>query len=363
MKLVIVESPAKCAKIQGFLGSEYEVVASMGHIRALEESLDAVGLTTDFEPRYEFLKEKSKVHALLRTAAKGKEVVYLAADDDREGEAIAYSVALLLKLPLTTPRIVFHEITEKALKAAVASPRTLHMNRIYAQQARSQLDMMIGFTLSPILWSHVARGLSAGRCQTPALKLLVEKERHIQAFKSSSSWRITGQWQTASDAASAFRFSASLEDELEDETSAQNYLEGRMTNKKALVQTNTVKPWSSAPPEPLMTSTLQQQASALFGLSPKSTMGIAQKLYEGGHITYMRTDTTTLSQEAIEEARAWIETAYGKAYLGELKAEGTSSEPKKKTTKAPANVFTIAADTSEKEYLDCTDELTEDDYV
>jgi DNA topoisomerase-1 len=137
MNLVIVESPAKCSKIQGFLGSDFEVVASMGHIRALEESLDAVGLKTDFEPRYEFIAEKSKVQKQLKDAAKGKTTIYLAADDDREGEAIAYSVALLLKLPLaTTPRIVFHEITKKAILEAVASPRLLNMNRIMAQQAR-----------------------------------------------------------------------------------------------------------------------------------------------------------------------------------------------------------------------------------
>jgi len=193
MKLVIVESPAKCSKIQGFLGSDYEVVASMGHIRALEESLDAVGLKNDFEPRFEFIAEKSKVQKQLKDAAKDKTTIYLAADDDREGEAIAYSVALLLKLPLTTtPRIVFHEITKPAILSAVASPRTLNMNRIMAQQARSQLDMMIGFTLSPILWNQVARGLSAGRCQTPALKLIVEKEDQVAKFKATSSWKITG---------------------------------------------------------------------------------------------------------------------------------------------------------------------------
>ena len=167
MKLVIVESPAKCGKIQGFLGPEYEVVASMGHIRALEESLDAVGLTNDFEPRFEFISEKSKVQKQLKEAATGKTTVYLAADDDREGEAIAYSVALLLKLPLTTtPRIVFHEITKDAILKAVEKPRRLNMDRIWAQQARSMLDMLIGFTLSPLLWTQVARGLSAGRCQT-----------------------------------------------------------------------------------------------------------------------------------------------------------------------------------------------------
>jgi DNA topoisomerase-1 len=327
MKLVIVESPAKCSKIQGFLGPEFQVVASMGHIRSLEESLDAIGLTTDFEPRFEFLKEKSKVQKDLKEAAKGKTVVYLAADDDREGEAIAYSVALLLKLnTATNPRIVFHEITKAAIEKAVANPRTLNMDRIWAQQARAMLDMLIGFTLSPILWTQVARGLSAGRCQTPALKLLIEKERAIKSFKSSSSWRITGQWRDAKGV-----FPATLEDELEDEDSATTYLDLRRTDRKAVVQTNTVRPWSSAPPDPLMTSTLQQQASALFSLSPKATMQIAQKLYEAGHITYMRTDKATLSEEAVTEARAIIEANWGPTYLGpETKVVKEEVKPKGK---------------------------------
>jgi DNA topoisomerase I len=330
MKLVIVESPAKCGKIQGFLGPEYQVVASMGHIRALEESLDAVGLTNDFEPRFEFISEKSKVQKQLKEAAAGKTMVYLAADDDREGEAIAYSVALLLKLPLTTtPRIVFHEITKDAILKAVEKPRRLNMDRIWAQQARSMLDMLIGFTLSPLLWTQVARGLSAGRCQTPALKLIVEKERSIKSFKSSSSWKIGGSWtSTASSLSPQTGFEAALEDQLEDEESATNYLEIRRDGKRATVVSNMVRPWSSAPPDPLITSTLQQQASALFGLSPKSTMQVAQKLYEAGHITYMRTDKAVLSEEAVKEARAVVESKWGVAYLGDLGKVGKKEAKK-----------------------------------
>jgi DNA topoisomerase-1 len=341
MKLVIVESPAKCSKIQGFLGPEFEVVASMGHIRALEESLDAVGLTTDFEPRFEFISAKSKVQKDLKEAAKGKSMVYLAADDDREGEAIAYSVALLLKLPLTTtPRIVFHEITKDAILKAVEKPRTLNMDRIWAQQARTMLDMLIGFTLSPILWTQVARGLSAGRCQTPALKLLVEKERAIKSFKPSSSWKIGGSWMTlplsphgvtGTALSPPVVVQASLEDELEDEASATNYLDIRRDGKGATVVSNMVRPWSLSPPEPLITSTLQQQASALFGLSPKGTMQIAQKLYEAGHITYMRTDKAVLSEEAVKEAREVVESKWGGAYLG---PEKKADEDKAKKGKA-----------------------------
>jgi DNA topoisomerase-1 len=335
MKLVIVESPAKCGKIQGFLGPGYVVKASMGHIRALEETLDAVGLTTDFEPRFQFIDAKSRVQKDLKDAAKGAEQVYLAADDDREGEAIAYSVALLLKLPLaTTPRIVFHEITQTAIQAAMEHPRRLHMDRIYAQQARSMLDMMIGFTLSPILWNHVARGLSAGRCQTPALKLVVEKERQIQAFKAASSWRLTGEF-----AAGTTKLIASLQDELEDEADALNFLENCYTDRANphIVNSNVTRPWSSNAPDPLITSTLQQQASALFSFSPKTTMLIAQKLYEGGHITYMRTDKAVLSEEAVGDAKHWVTEAFGPAYVAPEESKPKElKEPKaKKSKKGP----------------------------
>ena len=319
MNLVIVESPAKCSKIQGFLGPGYRVVASMGHIRALEESLEAVGIDADFEPRFEFISTKAATLKNLRDAAKGARQVYLAADDDREGEAIAYSVALLLNLPLdTTPRIVFHEITETAIKAALASPRRLHMNRVWAQQARSMLDLLIGFTLSPLLWSHVARGLSAGRCQTPALKLLVEREETIQTFTSTSSWRVQGTWLSPGSPTQQ-ALPASLVDSLEAEEDALTYLENRKNQPTLVVHSTITRPWTAKPPPPLMTSTLQQQASALYGMSPKATMSIAQKLYEAGHITYMRTDTTALSAEATAEARAWVTTNHGADFLGDLK--------------------------------------------
>lgn len=323
MNLVIVESPAKCSKIQGFLGSGWRVIASMGHIRSLKEDLDAVGINRDFDPIYEFMtKDKSKALKNLKDEAKDAKTVYLAADDDREGEAIAYSVCLYLKLnPRTTPRAVFHEITERAVKKAVEEPRLLDMNRVNAQQARAMLDMMIGFTMSPLLWKHVARGLSAGRCQTPALRLVVDREDEINAFKGSSSWKITGDWVDGTFQPSAekgkFTFDATLQDELEGEDDALNYLEMLYKDKhEARVSSNTVKPWSSSPPPPLITSTLQQQASALYGCNPKNTMKIAQKLYEAGLITYMRTDKAVLSEEAKGEARAWVTENYGKEFVG-----------------------------------------------
>ena len=315
MRLVIVESPAKCKKIAGFLGSDYQVVATMGHIRALEEDLDAIGLEKDFELRFRFLKEKSKATKPLLEAAAHAEQIILAADDDREGEAIAYSVACLLKRdPLSFPRAVFHEITETAVRTAVAAAlagRRIDMNRVHAQQARAVLDMMVGFTISPVLWKHVARGLSAGRCQTPALRLLYDREKSIQGHTSQTSWGLQGAFLSGK-----IPFKATMVDELDDQESAMNYLENVHQDTNAIIMNVVQKPWSLAPPKPLMTSTLQQEASALYHLTPKATMKIAQALYEAGHITYMRTDDTTMSQEAIQAARAKVTEDFGAEYLG-----------------------------------------------
>ena len=307
--LVIVESPAKCQKIQGFLGAGWRVIATMGHIRALEQDLEAIGLTRDFEAKYEWIKEKSKAIKQLKECGKEAEEVYLASDGDREGEGIAYAVCLLLKLnPKTAKRAVFHEITQTAVQNAVKNPRLLDMNQVHAQQTRAILDMMIGFTISPLLWRYVAPALSAGRCQTPALRLVVEREDQIQQFKTSSSWALSIQWNSAWD--------AHMEDELEDQESAHNYMEQVHQQPKGTILEKTISPWTESSPPPLMTSTLQQQASALFGLNPKSTMKIAQKLYEGGHITYMRTDKAVLSEEAVQQGKEWVQSQYGEAYVG-----------------------------------------------
>jgi DNA topoisomerase-1 len=310
--LVIVESPAKCKKIAGFLGPGYTVLATMGHIRALDEDLDAVGLDRDFEPRFHFLTEKSKATRPIMEASKSVDKIYLAADDDREGEAIAYSVACLLKRdPLTLPRAVFHEITAKAVREAIQNPRQLDMNRVFAQQARSVLDMMVGFTISPVLWKHVARTLSAGRCQTPALRLVYDREQSITNHTSSTSWGLHGEFKT-----DKITFTAKMDDELEDQDSAVNYMENIHTSDQATVKTVVQKPWTANPPKPLITSTLQQEASALHGTNPKTTMKIAQALYEAGHITYMRTDHAVLSEEAITNAHKYIRDTHGEAYIG-----------------------------------------------
>lgn len=315
--LVIVESPAKCQKIQGFLGAGWRVIASMGHIRALQHNIDAIGIERDFEPKYEWIKEKSKAIKQLKEVAKEAKEIYVASDADREGAYIAYSICLLLKLnPKTAKRITFTEITEKAIKHAVQHPHTLDMNQVHAQQARAMLDMMIGFTISPLLWKYVAASLSAGRCQTPALRLVIEREDAIQDFKASSSWQLHSTWK-----AHGIAFDATMTDELEDEESAMNYMENIYTVTHGTITKNEIKPWSESSPQPFMTSTLQQQASALYGMSPANTMKIAQKLYEAGHITYMRTDKAVLSEEAAIAAKEWVKTAYGEEYVGQAKPQ------------------------------------------
>lgn len=330
--LVIVESPAKCQKIQGFLGPGWRVIATMGHIRALEENLDAIGLDRDFEPKYQFIKEKAKAIKQLKEAAADATTVYLASDDDREGEAISYAVCLLLKLnPKTTQRAVFHEITQKAVKHAVENPRYLDMNRVNAQQSRAILDMMIGFTMSPLLWRYVAPSLSAGRCQTPALRLVVEREDQIVNFKASSSWQLSANWKTTD----GFKFSAKNDDELEDEESALNYMEIIHETPNGTIISKDIRPWSEKAPEPLITSTLQQQASALFSINPKNCMKIAQRLYEAGHITYMRTDKAVLSEDATAEAKKWVTDTYGEEYVGEAKQKQEEVKEEKKTKKKP----------------------------
>ena len=349
--LVIVESPAKCQKIQGFLGAGWRVIASMGHIRALEESIDAIGLDRDFEAKYQFLKDKGKAIKQLKDAAADATTVYLASDDDREGEAISYSVCLLLKLnPKTTLRAVFHEITKKAVVSAIESPRHLDMNRVNAQQSRAILDMMIGFTMSPLLWRYVAPSLSAGRCQTPALRLVVEREDQIVNFKASSSWSISANWITP--AVAAFKFNSQMDDELEDEESAVNYMEIIHQTADGTIISNDVRPWTQSAPEPLITSTLQQQASAQFSINPKDTMKIAQRLYEAGHITYMRTDKAVISEEAKAEAKQWVLENYGEEFVGQTQEKQEEPANLKKASKKKPKVAVQLTETVEAKEKD-----------
>ena len=314
MKLVVVESPAKCAKIQSYLGDGYKVQATMGHIRALEESLDSVGIERNWEPTYAELKTKKDAITKLRAAAKGCEVI-LAADDDREGEAIAWHVCFILKLnPETTQRIVFHEITKPAILAAVAAPRRLDMDKVNAQQARSMLDLLVGFTISRVLWNRVGPKLSAGRCQTPALRLVVERDAEVENHKAAAYWRLSGTWRYEKSA--LLPLEATAAKDLATQEEATKALEAVVNNTNSTVLTVKDSVSTSNPPKPLITSTLQQEASNLCGINPKTTMQAAQKLYEAGHITYMRTDNPLLSQEAAAVIRAIVMERHGKEFVG-----------------------------------------------
>jgi DNA topoisomerase-1 len=316
--LLIVESPAKCKKIQSFLGDGWRVIASMGHIRGLDEDLDALGINRNWEPRYTWMREKAKALAQIREEATKADTIYLASDDDREGEGIALAICEYLRLdPATTPRAVFHEITKTAVCSAVANPRIIDMNKALAQQARAMLDMLIGFTMSPLLWGHVGTGLSAGRCQIPALRLVVERENEITEHKSEQEWHVNGTWQTCEE--QAISFTAELTDNLEDEESVKNYLQIRSTEFGGTVTQKQQKDTFESAPKPLITSTLQQQASVTYSIGPKQAMRAAQTLYEAGLITYMRTDQAVLSQEAVQQAQNWVKTHLGNDYIGTSK--------------------------------------------
>lgn len=345
-KLLIVESPAKCKKIQEFLGADWRVQATMGHIRALKEELDAIGFpksgrgTPTWVPTYEPIATKRDAISNLRKAAAGMEV-YLGSDDDREGEAIAWHTCAILGLnPATAPRVTFHEITAPALRAAVAAPGHIDMNKFNAQQARSMLDMLIGFTLSPCLWRGVGfkPGLSAGRCQTPALRIIYDRDREIEGHAATNSWRIAAMSEDAI-ADSTLEWKATGAD-LPNQTAAFDVIKQLAVEPHTLTITDrTERVSTSQPPKPFITSSLQQEASNRLSMNPKATMKAAQTLYEGGHITYMRTDNAVLSQEAIEAASAVVIARWSEEYLGCAEEEGAASTKKvvkKKTTKKTA---------------------------
>ena len=325
--LVIVESPAKCAKIQEYLGSNYKVLSSMGHIRALKQDLDAVGINTDWTPQYELIKTKSSTIKQLKDAASKAEQVILATDDDREGEGIAYHICAVLKLdPTKTKRIVFHSITKQAIQDALNTDKTVDMNKFQSQQTRAMLDMLIGYTLSPVLWAQLNSNglpLSAGRCQTPALKLVLDRDTEIDNHTAQKFWTLTGMF-VALNAPETEAHRAKMDNEEQ----LTQYIRSATQTNKASVQSvkHTVK--TSNPPKPLITSTLQQEASKSHNMNPKATMAAAQKLYEAGHITYMRTDNAFLSNEGALAIRSLIEKKYGPLFLGPFLQE---SEPKVKT--------------------------------
>jgi len=290
----------------------------MGHIRALEESLDAVGIENGWTPKYKELETKKDAISRMRAAARDADEIIVATDDDREGEGIGFHVCVVLKLnPATTKRIVFHEITERAITEAIRTPGLLDLNKVAAQQARSMLDLLVGFTISKVLWSRVAPKLSAGRCQTPALRLVADRDALIEGHTASASWRLsmTVGLPTSPALPALSDLSAAAVDEVATESAALAVLEKNKGTREVVVCSVLETISTSSAPKPLITSTLQQEASSLHGLSPKTTMMAAQKLYEAGHITYMRTDQAVLSAEAVEAIRAWVTAKHGGAYL------------------------------------------------
>ena len=312
--LVIVESPAKAKTIEKFLGKDFRVVSSFGHIRDLSKKNLGIDIENNFAPDYEVPKEKTKVVSELRKAAADSKNIWIASDEDREGEAIAWHLASVLKLDLlTTKRIVFHEITKEAIANAIQTPRHVDMNLVNSQQARRILDRLVGFEISPVLWKKVQPSLSAGRVQSVAVRLIVEREREIISFETESAFRVTANFLigTSADENSTIRAEASKR--FQDEKEALKFLE--LCNKSEYSIGNiSIKPGTRSPAPPFTTSTLQQEAYRKLGFSVAQTMAVAQKLYEAGKITYMRTDSTNLSSLALAKSKEVITSGFGAEY-------------------------------------------------
>jgi DNA topoisomerase-1 len=336
--LVIVESPTKAKTIKRFLGKDYVVEASMGHVRDLPHSTLAVDVKHDFEPEYEVPEEKAAVVKKLKAALKETGDLWIATDEDREGEAIGWHLTQVLKQDAkSVKRIAFHEITESAIKHAVENPRTIDMKLVHAQQARRVLDRLVGYTLSPFLWKKVYRGLSAGRVQSVAVRVIVERERQIKAFVPVEYWTVEALLETQKQE----QFTAQLQKfngkkiEMGSKAAVDKILSD-LKDAKFTVTNVEEKEVKKTPPAPFTTSTLQQEAARKLGFSVKQTMVIAQQLYEGvslgrgegmmGLITYMRTDSVNLSEKALTDAKRTIEQQYGREYV--------LSEPRKYKTKA-----------------------------
>jgi DNA topoisomerase-1 len=320
--LVIVESPAKAKTIEKYLGSDYVVKSSLGHVRDLPKKGFNIDIKNGFEPSYEVNPDKKKVVAELKKLAKGKQV-WLATDEDREGEAIAWHLCVALGLdPKKTKRIAFHEITKSAIEQAVKNPRTVDMQLVDAQQARRALDRIVGYELSPVLWKKVRPGLSAGRVQSVAVRLIQEREREIKDYKPQIDYKITADFKAKSQS-----FPAELSERLSDEKASRKFLQDCA---KASFTAHSInqKPGTRNPSAPFTTSSLQQEAARKLGFSVRQTMTLAQRLYENGHITYMRTDSTIISGQAIKAAETYIKKEFGEKYwqVRQYKTKDTSAQ-------------------------------------
>ena len=310
--LVIVESPAKAKTIEKYLGTEFKVLSSIGHIRSIakknKDGSDPIDISAGFKTTYEIDPEKKKTITELKKASAGKEV-WLATDEDREGEGIAWHLCEVLKLdPTKTKRIVFHEITKDAIEAAVKNPRTLDMDLVRAQQARQILDRIVGFELSPVVWQKVPGGKSAGRVQSPAVRLLVEKEREIESFEGATSFKVTAEFLC-----DGLAIKSELPTKFDTESKAKAFLES-LIGSTFTISSVATSPSIRNPGPPFTTSTLQQEANSRLGFSAKATMSSAQKLYQEGKITYMRTDSVNLSTQALGQMTNYIKSQYGDKY-------------------------------------------------
>ena len=318
--LVIVESPAKAKTIEKYLGNEFKVASSFGHISDLPSKNIGIDIENDFKPNYEVSSDKKTVVKNLKDLVKKSKTVWLASDEDREGEAIAWHLFRTLKLNAdNTKRIVFNEITKSAITNAVNNPRSINYNLVDAQQARRVLDRIVGYELSPVLWRKVKGGLSAGRVQSVAVRLLVEKEREIRDYNSTSSFKTEARFKNSNGK----EFTARLSNEFsskEDAVAFLSNLNGATFSVSEIIK----KPLKKSAPAPFTTSTLQQEASRKLSFPVSKTMSVAQRLYESGHITYMRTDSVNLSTLAIDEAKKQVITSFGESY----------SSPKKYSTKS-----------------------------
>ena len=311
--LVIVESPAKAKTIEKFLGKDYVVKSSFGHIRDLSKKDLGIHIDDGFKPVYEIPSDKKKVVDELSKLARNTKTVWLASDEDREGEAIAWHLTEVLGLPVDqTKRIVFHEITKRAILEAIENPRTVNMNLVNAQQARRILDRLVGFELSPVLWKKVRPSLSAGRVQSVAVRLLVEREREIIAFRSTPYFRVVAQFHAAEDPDEVL-FKAELSSRFNTRDEAERFLES-CKGASFTVSKAEEKPAQRHPAPPFTTSTLQQEAGRKLGMSVSQTMSVAQHLYEQGLITYMRTDSVNLSQQALAQCKEEVIKLFGEKY-------------------------------------------------
>lgn len=323
--LVIVESPAKAKTIERYLGKKYKVKASMGHVRDLPKSQMGVDIQNDYEPKYITIRGKGSVIKELKAAAKKAKKVFLAADPDREGEAIAWHLAHLLDLNTDSPcRVVFNEITKDAIKQSFEQPRAINMHLVHAQQARRVLDRLVGYNISPLLWKKVKKGLSAGRVQSVALRLIIDREKEIQSFQPEEYWTIQGTFVKGNDIFEAqfYRLDSETFD-LKTEQDVQHVL-SHIQGNEFVVTTVTKKERKRNPVAPFITSSLQQEAARKLNFRTKKTMMVAQQLYEGidlgsegtvGLITYMRTDSTRVSESAQQEAIQYIEQTFGTSYV------------------------------------------------